>query len=320
MSVRRSIVAPLVVVGLSVASGGWLLQRGVARSENVYVKVRVLQEVVDRVRSSYVDTVDTGKLYNAAIEGVVKELHDPYSVFVPASQDEEFRIRTEGNYGGVGLEVIERNGYVTVVSPIPGTPGARAGIRAGDRFYKVNGQDVSKVGTDSVVSILRGPPGTEVQVEMLRPGVDQPIPFTLKRAAIQLKAVPFAMMLPGGVGYIPFQQVLPTSVREIRTAIDSLKGLGMKGLVLDLRGNPGGLLDQGVAVSDLFLDKGDSIVETRGRDPSQNEAFLATAPDRYPDLPVVVLVNGLSASASEIVSGALQDNDRASTSSPVETC
>ncbi len=301
----------MVVVALSFATGGWLLQKGVDRSENVYMKVRLLQEVMDRVRSSYVDSVDTGKLYDAAIDGLVKDLHDPYSVFMPASQFEDLRIQTEGNYGGVGLEVIKRNGHVTVVSPIPGTPGARAGIRSGDEFYAVNDTVVADYSTNAIVDLLRGEPGTEVHVKMLRPGVDQPIPFTLKRASIKLKAVPFAMMLPDSVGYVPFQTVRETSAQEIRAAVDSLKGLGLKGLVFDLRGNPGGLLDQGVAVSDLFLDKGDSIVETRGRDPTQDQAYLAKTADRYPHLPVVVLVNGFSASAAEIVSGALQDNDRA---------
>ncbi len=319
MSVRKGTAAPLLVVLVSAVTGGWLLQRGVDRSENVYTKVRVFQEVVDRVESSYVDSVDASKLYDSAIDGMIQDLHDPYSVFLPASEYEDLRIRTEGNYGGVGLEVIKRNGHVTVVGPIPGTPGARAGIRAGDQFYSVNGKDVTNLDTDGVVDLLRGQPGTEVNVKMLRPGVEDPIPFTLKRAAIQLKAVPFALMLKDGsssgsghIGYVPFQTVRETSSKEIRAAVDSLKRSGgLQGLILDLRNNPGGLLDEGVAVSDLFLDQGDGIVETRGRNPNQNEKYVAQHPDQYPGLPVVVLVDGGSASAAEIISGALQDNDRA---------
>ncbi len=311
MNVRRGVVVPVMVVALSVATGGWLLQQGVGRSENVYVQVRVLQEVVDHIRSSYVDSVSVRRLYNSAISGVVDGLHDPYSVFLPASQYEDLRIDTEGNYGGIGLEVIRRGHYVTVVNPIPGTPGARAGIRAGDEFYDVEGKSVVDSSTNTVVNLLRGKPGTEVHVRMLRPGVDQPIPFTLKRAAIQLKAVPFSMMLPGDIGYVRFVTVRETSAQEIRAAVDSLQHEGMKGLILDVRDNPGGLLDQGVAVSDLFLPKGDSIVETRGRDPTQDAAYVAKTPDEFPHLPIVVLVNPETASAAEIVSGALQDNDRA---------
>jgi len=319
VSVRKGTAAPLLVVLVSAVTGGWLLQRGVDRSENVYTKVRVFQEVVDRVETSYVDSVDASKLYDSAIDGMIQDLHDPYSVFLPASQYEDLRIRTEGNYGGVGLEVIKRNGHVTVVSPIPGTPGARAGIRGGDQFDSVDGKDVSDLDTDAVVDLLRGDPGTEVHVKMLRPGVDEPIPFTLKRASIQLKAVPFALMLKDGassggghIGYVPFQIVRETSSKEIRAAVDSLKRSGdLQGLILDLRDNPGGLLDEGVAVSDLFLDKGDGIVETRGRNPNQNEKYVAQNADQYPGLPIVILVDGGSASAAEIISGALQDNDRA---------
>lgn len=309
---RRGVVAPMVVVTVAALSGGWLLQRGADRAETAYTKVRLFQEVVDRVESSYVDSVDQGSLYNSAIDGLIKDLHDPYSSFLQASQFEDLRIQgIEGDYGGVGLEVVERNGYVTVVSPMPGTPGAKAGIRAGDQFYEIEGQKADTIGSDAAVALLRGKPGSEVKVKMLRPGVDEPIPFTLTREVIQLKAVPFAVMLEPGIGYVPFQSVLESSAVEIRSALDSLKSAGMKGIVLDLRGNPGGVLDQGIEVSDLFLQDGRGIVETRGRASDQNATYKARRPDQYEGMPVVLLVDGGSASASEIIAGALQDNDRA---------
>lgn len=302
---------PALVVAFSVAAGGWLLQEGVDRSANVYVRVRVLQEVVDRVRSSFVEEVDEEALYGSAIEGVLRELDDPHSSFLPASDFEDLRIRTEGEYGGVGLEVVERDDFVTVVAPIPGTPGARAGLRAGDRFWKIDGIPADTMSTDRAVELLRGRPGTSVDVEVLRPGVEEPIPFTLERAVVHLKAVPFATLIDGDVGYVPLQTVRETSSDEVRAAIDSLRADGMRALVLDLRGNPGGLLDEGIAVSDLFLESGDAIVETRGRAANQNETFSARDADQYPGLPVAVLVDGTSASAAEIVAGALQDHDRA---------
>ncbi len=309
---RRGVVAPLAVVAAAVLTGGWLLQRGVDRTENVYMKVHLLQEVVDRVESSYVDEVDQGALYHSAIDGLIDDLHDPYSSFMEASDFENLRIQgIEGDYGGVGLEVIERDGLVTVVSPIPGTPGARAGIRGGDQFWEIAGTAADTMNVDQAVALLRGKPGTAVDVKMRRPGLDDPIPFTLTREVIQLKAVPFALMVERGIGYVPFQSVLGTSADEMRAALDSLKDAGMKGLIVDLRGNPGGLLDQGIAVSDLFLDKGRSIVETRGRASDQNAVYKARQDDRYAGMPMVVLVDGGSASASEIVAGALQDNDRA---------
>ena len=308
---RRSLGTPIMVVLLSVVAGGWLLQEGIDRAENVYVRVRVLQEVVDRVESSFVEEVDPASLYNSAIDGLIRDLEDPHSSFLPAAEFEDLRIRTEGEYGGVGLEVVERNDYVTVVTPIPGGPSARVGIRAGDQFYEIDGVPADTMVTDQAVQLLRGRPGTTVSVEMLRPGVEEPIPFTIERAVIHLKAVPFAAMLEDDVGYVPLQTVRETSAQEVRAAVDSLRAEGMRALILDLRGNPGGLLDQGIAVTDLFLDEGKDIVETRGRAADENRTYRSSHSDQYPDLPVLVMVDGTSASASEIIAGALQDHDRA---------
>ena len=310
-SAGRSFLAPAVVFLLSAVTGGWLLQQGVDRAENVYVRVRVLQEVVDRVAESFVEEVDERSLYNSAIDGLIRDLGDPHTSLIPASDYEDLRIRTEGEYGGVGLEVSDRNGYVTVISPIAGGPAERVGVRAGDQFYSIGGVRVDTLQTDQAVQLLRGRPGTEVSVEMLRPGVEEPIEFTIERSVIRLRAVPFAVMLEDGVGYMPLLTVRETSSSEMVAAIDSLREEGLRALVLDLRGNPGGLLDEGIAVTDLFLEEDQVIVETRGRARDQNDTFRARSPDRYPDLPVVVLVDPASASAAEIVAGALQDHDRA---------
>ncbi|MGB1779307.1 MAG: S41 family peptidase, partial [Longimicrobiales bacterium] len=308
---NRSTVAPFLVVIFSAVAGGWLLQQGADRADNVYVRVRVLQEVVDRVSNSFVDEVERDRLYDSAIDGLIRDLGDPHSSFMPASDYEDLRIRTEGEYGGVGLEVVDRGGYVTVVSPIPGGPGGRMGIRAGDQFYEIDGVAADTMVTEQAVELLRGRPGSDVTVRMLRPGIEDPIEFTIAREVIVLKAVPFSLMLDDRVGYVPLLSFRETSATEMRAAIDSLRDEGMRSLVLDVRGNPGGLLDQGIAVSDLFLSEGQGIVETRGRDTSQNETYSAQNPDQYPDMPMVVLVDQASASASEIIAGALQDHDRA---------
>src|SRR5690606_34885440 len=152
----------------------------------------------------------------SAIDGVIRELGDPHSSFLPARDYEDLRIRTQGEYGGVGLEVVDRDGLVTIVSPIPGTPGARSGLRAGDQFWVIDGIRADTMTTDRAVELLRGKPGTSVEVEVLRPGVEEPIPFTLERAIIQLKAVPFATMLEGDVGYVPLQTVRESSTEEVR--------------------------------------------------------------------------------------------------------
>ena len=309
---RRSTLTAVAVAASSVVVGGWLLQEGVSRSDNSYLRVRVLQEVIDRVESSFVDEVEYDRLHESAIDGLLRDLGDPHSSLIPASSYENIEIRTRGEYGGVGLEVVDRNGWVTVVSPIPNTPGARAGIRAGDQFFEIEGVPADTMVTDQAVEMLRGRPGTEVSVKVLRPGVDEPIPFTIEREEIQLRAVPFGLMLEHGIGYVPLQTFQVGSEREITTVLDSLReSEGARSLILDLRGNPGGLLDVGIAVSDLFLDMDLSIVETRGRASGQNETYSAKEPDTYPGFPIVVLVDRASASASEIVAGALQDHDRA---------
>ncbi|HIN51060.1 MAG TPA: S41 family peptidase [Gemmatimonadetes bacterium] len=308
---RRGVFAPVAVVAFAVMAGGWLLQEGVDRASNIYVRIRVLQEVVDHVESSFVDDVDAAGLYNSAIDGLIRDLDDPHSSFLPADEYENLSIRIEGEYGGVGLEVVDRGGWVTVVSAMSGTPGQRAGIRAGDQFFEIEGIPADTMVTEEAVELLRGPPGTEVTVKMLRPGVEEPIEFTIERATILLRAVPFALMLEPGIGYVPLQTVSETSSREVRAAVDSLRGEGLEGLILDLRGNPGGLLDEGIAVSDLFLEAELPIVETRGRAARQSQTYSSSSPDQYRDVPIVVLVDGTSASASEIIAGALQDHDRA---------
>jgi carboxyl-terminal processing protease len=310
---RRSVLAPILVMAVALATGGWFLQKGVSQDENIYLQVRLFQEVVDHVTDRFVDPVDPSKLYDSAVEGVLKELDDPNTSFIDAETWDSFRFRSgaDAEYGGVGLEILAREDVITVMNPIPGGPAIRAGIRTGDHIVEIGGQSAREWSTDDAADQLRGTPGTSVDVVIERPGVTDLIPFTLVRAVIELRSVPFVSMLDGGIGYIPLQLFSETSTREVREALDSLVQEGLEGLILDLRRNPGGLLDQGVAIADLFLDAGVGIVETRGRARGQNESFSAVRPQPFPDLPVVVLVNENSASAAEIVAGALQDHDRA---------
>ena len=197
---RRSILTQVAVVVSAVVVGGWLLQEGVGRSDTDYLRVRVLQEVIDKVESSFVEEVEYDRLHESAIEGLFRDLGDPHSSLIPANAYENLRIRTEGEYGGIGLEVVDRNGWVTVVSPIPNTPGARAGIRAGDRFFDIEGVSADTMVTDQAGDMRRGRPGTEGSGRMSRPGVEEPIPFTIQRAEIQLRAVPFALIIEDGIG------------------------------------------------------------------------------------------------------------------------
>lgn len=306
----RTNAAPLIVIFLALLTGGWFLQRGVAQERGGFVQSRLFQEVLDHISNRYVEPVDSERLYDSAIQGMLEELDDPNSSLLDVSDYESFRIQTEGDYGGVGLEITERDGFVTVVNPLPGTPGSRAGVRAGDRIVRVEGTDIEG-DVERAVGLLRGQPETPVQLDVQRPGVDQTIPFTIQRARIQLRSVPFAALLDDGVGYVPLQVFNETASREVMEAVDSLLAQGAQKLVLDLRGNPGGILDQGVAVAELFLPARQIVVETRGQASEQNQVLRTSRSQRFPEIPLAVLIDERSASASEIVAGALQDHDRA---------
>ena len=304
---------PPIVLVVALISGGWFLQRGVEQEANLYLQARLFEEVLDHVTEQFVDEVDRSGLIGSAIEGILEELDDANTSFIDRETWDGFRFRSgaDADYGGVGLEILNRDGWVTVITPLPGGPAVRAGIRAGDRVVEVEGVSAADWETDQAASLLRGTPGTDVNLLIDRPGVDEPIPFTLTRAVIELLSVPFATMVDEGVGYIPLQVFSETSGSEVRGAIERLQAQGMTSLILDLRRNPGGLLEEGVGVADLFLANGDPILETRGRASGQNQNFGGVSPEMVPGLPVVLLVNGGSASASEIVAGALQDHDRA---------
>lgn len=304
-------MGPGLLLILAVVSGGWFLQRGVAQDQNLYVKSRLLQEVMDHVANRFVDPVDQAALIDAAIEGVLAGLNDPNSSLLSASAFENFRIQTEGDYAGVGLEITEQGGWVTVVGPIPGTPGARAGIRAGDRIVAVDGASAKGWSTQEAVQVLRGRAGAEVTITVERPFVETPIDFTLARARIQLRSVPFATLLGDGVGYIPLKVFSENSTREVQLAADSLVAAGAQSLILDLRGNPGGILEQAIGVADLFLPMRLPVSETRGKSGDAPQILRSSTPDQFDGIPLVVLVDRGSASASEIVAGALQDHDRA---------
>lgn len=311
MEQNRSAFGPVVVLLLALVAGGWFLQRGVAQEQNLYTQSRLLEEVVDHISSRFVDPVDRSLLYQSAIEGVIRGLGDPNSSLLDGAAYENFRIQTEGDYGGVGLEIVDRDDYITVVGPLPGTPGTRAGIRAGDEIIAVDGQSTRGWSAQEAVQVLRGRPGTDTEVRIRRPGMDEPIDFTLTRERVQLRSVPFATLLGDDVGYIPLGVFSETSTRELEAAADSLQSAGARSFILDLRGNPGGVLDQSIRIVDLFLDRGKTVAETRGQARGQSQAFRTSAASRFGQAPVVVLVDRGSASASEIVSGALQDHDRA---------
>jgi carboxyl-terminal processing protease len=310
MKLKRTILGPILVALFAFLSGGWLLQRGVDSSRGA-LDPRVLVEILERISRDYVDEHRADDLYRMAVEGFLRELGDPHTSFMSAEDYNRLRVQTTGEYGGLGIQIAERDGWITILAPLPGTPAERAGLLAGDRIIEVNGQSTEGWTDDDAVNVLRGPRGSPVEIRVARPGVDQPIPYQLVREEIHVRSVRTSYMIEPGIGYARLDLFSETSTQELRSAISSLKAEGMRSMILDLRSNPGGLLDQGVSVSDLFMEPGQSIVETRARRPRDNVTFRASRPEEFPGMPIVVLVDQYSASASEIVAGALQDHDRA---------
>jgi len=287
-----------------------MLQQGAAAQEARSHKAQLLDEVQNLIAERYVDPIDSSELYRMAIDGMLYELGDPYSVFIDAEQTEDLEITTTGNYGGLGIRIQQVGDWITVMGILPGTPAEREGLMTGDWIFEVEGSSAKGWTDDIAVEHLRGPKGEPVELAVMRPGVPEPIRLTIVRAEIHVEPV-VAYMLEPGIGFVRLETFSKNARAEIGTAIDELIELGARGLVLDLRDNPGGLLDEGVAVTDLFLEQRDDIVETRSRVADQNFTFRASSEDLFPGLPIVVLVNNYSASASEIVAGALQDHDRA---------
>src|SRR5829696_1852443 len=309
MKQRWSLVALVAVI--SFFSGGWLLQRGVSSDGNVYQQARLFDDVLGHVNAYYVDSIGETDLYDRATRGMLEQLKDPYSVLLTGDDYKALTEQTSGNYAGLGIQIDVRDGWITVVAPLPETPAERAGVETGDQIIEVDGKSTEGWKNDQAVKALRGEAGSKIVITVRRSGIPDPIKYRLTRAQIHMRSVPQGTLFDAGVGYISLNPVSETSAEELRQEIAGMKGKGMKSLIMDLRGNPGGLLDQGVKVADLFLDSRQEIVSTRGRARGSTKEFFDEARQVWPDLPIVVLVNDGTASAAEIIAGALQDHDRA---------
>jgi len=272
-------------------------------------RLKEYTEVLNTAAYWSAEDVDHEKLVYSSIEGMLRTL-DPHSSFLEPRDYAEMQDRQKGTFYGLGILVTKRNDQVTVITPLEGTPAARLGIRAGDIIAEVEGVATDELPLDDVVRRLKGPKGTPVHIKILRVGISEAIPLTIIREAIPTNSISNVLMVRPKVGYIRIKDFTYTTVRELDQAIDKLKQQGMSSLVLDLRMNPGGLLDAAVGVSDHFIDEGEMIVYTRGRTADSAQEFTAPGKHERLNVPVVVLINRGSASASEIVAGAIQDHDR----------
>jgi len=307
----RTLIVAGTLLG-ALVTGGWLLQRGARTGTfTAYEGAQLFENVFRHVQNEYVDAVSDSALYRKSVDGMLYELRDPYSTFLPPDRFARLNESTTGNYAGLGVEVDLRDGWLIVVAALPGGPAEHAGLQPGDRIIEIAGKQTKGWTNEEASKVLRGKPGTSVTLKIERPGVVTPIELRVLRTTIHQSAVRRASLLGGGVGYIDLKAFSDSTVKELNGAITNLLARGMKTLVLDLRTNPGGLLNQGVRVSDIFLDSGQKIVSMRGRLAEANREYADSAKQRWPKLPLLVLVDGRSASASEIVAGALQDHDRA---------
>ena len=300
---RTALISVILVPAIA---GAFVVQDRASREGG-----RLFAQVLDLVNARFVDSVNAADLYEKAARGLVTQLQDPYSELMSPRQLTQFNTSTAGRYGGIGMKIEEQPGKgVTIVQVFPNTPAERAGIREGDIIVGVDTLSVRGWNSRRVADSLTGTPGTKVNVTFARPGVPEPIKATFTRALIRVPAVPYAIMFDGKIGYVLLQGFNETSTAELGRAITSLQAQGAKGLVLDLRGNPGGFLDQSLSISNLFLKEGQEIASVRGRN-VEPQTYYAREKPIAPTLPLVILTDQYSASASEIVAGALQDHDRA---------
>jgi len=277
-----------------------------------YESIELFTDVLAIVKKSYVEEVDTKKLVYGAINGMLASL-DPHSSFMPPDTFKELKLDTKGEFGGLGIEISIKDGILTVISPIEDTPAFRAGMKPGDQILKIDDKFTKDLTIMDAVKKMRGVKGTKVSLTIMREGFEKPKEIPLVRDIIQVKSIKFKM-LDDGYGYIRVAQFQEKTADDLQKALASLNETSkgkLKGLVLDLRNDPGGLLDQAVKVSETFLDEGKLIVYTEGREKDSQMKFNSRKGDKQPNYPIVALINSGSASASEIVAGALQDHKRA---------
>ncbi|SHI46001.1 carboxyl-terminal processing protease [Shimia gijangensis] len=310
--VAAALTGTLAGVLMATQVAGPLLAQESARTTNVYEQLDLFGDIFERIRAQYVEDVDEGDLIEAAINGMLTSL-DPHSSYLSPDDAEDMRVQTRGEFGGLGIEVTQEDGFVKVVSPIDGTPADAAGIEAGDFITHVDGESVLGLTLDQAVEMMRGPVGSEIVITVGREGEPEPFDVSIIRDTIKLTAV--RSRTQGNTVVLRVttfnDQTMVNLEAGLKKQAEELGGMdNVNGIVLDLRNNPGGLLTQAIRVSDAFLEKGE-IVSTRGRDPEDGDRYNATPGDLADGKPLVVLINGGSASASEIVAGALQDHRRA---------
>ncbi|MCH7548706.1 MAG: S41 family peptidase, partial [Candidatus Krumholzibacteriota bacterium] len=308
LSTPKTVLVVFSIVLCSFALGAFGESKLRQNQNDVYHDLEIFATILEKVQSYYVDEIDTHELMQKAISGMLDEL-DPHSQYLEGLDYEDLIVSTRGEFGGLGIFISFRDNYPTVVTPIENTPGQRAGLRGGDQIVEIEGLSTKGWRVGKAVGYLRGDPGTSVAFKVRRPGDTEVTDYVITREIINVKSVPYYGMFEDKTGYIKLSNFSKRTADEVRAALEALEEQGMDALVLDLRTNPGGLLQAATEVSEFFLNKDKLIVYTKGRMPSSSRKYYSANNDVHNGYPVVVMINGASASASEIFAGALQDWD-----------
>ncbi len=300
--------ATVVLVLLTVNSG--VCNKDTPPRDELYQQMEAISEVMALIKSDYVSEVDNKTLVHGALKGMMAALDDPHTQFMPPDMFEMMKAETEGEFGGVGIEISIREGFLTVISPVDGSPAMEVGIKAGDRIVKIDEKITRDITLLEAVKQLRGEPGTKVKLVIMREGEEKFLEKILTRAIIKVEAVRDAKIITDGIGYVRLTSFQTTSDEKLAQALKELKEKGMQSLIIDLRNNTGGALDVAIRITSHFLPTNEPVVSTRGRMKGQNIEYRSRPPNDYLKEPMVVLVNQGSASASEILAGAIQDQNR----------
>lgn len=305
---HRYLISILVFALIAIFFGAIFTIESSAK-DDALKELETFTDVMSLIENNYVTEVDDHQLIEGAINGMLRSL-DPYSAYLTPEMFKEMQVETKGKFGGLGIEISINNGWLTVITPLEGTPAWRAGLKPGDRIIKIDGEPTHSLSLMESVFRMRGEKGKPVTIMVFRDGFDEPRDFTIIRDTIHIAAVK-SEITPDRIGYVKLRSFSQRASRDVKATLKNMIKRKVRGVVLDLRNNPGGLLDQAVEVAELFLERGALIVYTQGRLPEQNQKFLASSGAIAKEAPLVVLVNNGSASASEIVSGALKDLKRA---------
>ncbi|MDP3791797.1 MAG: S41 family peptidase [Candidatus Omnitrophota bacterium] len=306
------LLALALILTTSLVMGGYDAQKaGKAQSkDDLYSQIELFSDAISAIRSDYVTEVDSKKMIYGSLKGMLSSLDD-FSAFLDPDEYKEISVETKGEFGGIGVEIVLRDGIITIITPIAGTPADSAGLKPQDKIVRINGKTTKNITLNDAVKMMRGEPGTSLTLTIWREKEEKVLDVPIKRAVINVTSVKDAYLLEDKIGYIRLIEFQQKAARELEDNLKKLEGQGMDALILDLRNNPGGLLDSAIEISEKFLPKDHTIVSTKSKNQSQNTIFKSKGQSQHPQYPIIVLVNEGSASASEIVAGALRDNKRA---------